>query len=139
MSVFHDTRSVALRRISIPVRSESPAASRTTIAIVSYDTELASACARVLTNAGYSVRTAVHSGHVLLACLQGERIDVLISEMSMEEGSGPSLTRRLRRHNPDLRAIYIAKAGTLCEAENVVVRPFTQDDLLSALSRQLCA
>ena len=124
------------RSIRNPVRSEQPAPTVQTVAIVTDDADLASVCTRVLSAEGYAVRTAPHSGHVMLACLQGERIDVLVSEISMDEESGPALTRRLRRYNPDLRAVYIAKPGTVCAAENVIVCPFTREDLLSAIRLQ---
>ena len=105
------------------------------VSVVTEDAELAETCARVLADAGYSVHTGVHSGHAMLACLQGHRTDVLICELAMEEGSGPSLTRRLQRYNPKLQAIYIAREGMLCDAENVLVRPFTREDLLARVAR----
>jgi hypothetical protein len=37
------------------------------------------------------------------------------------------------RHSPSLRAIYLARAGTTYESANVLVRPFTRDDLLLRL------
>jgi CheY-like chemotaxis protein len=138
-TMFGSQNSDPARRVSLSHNAENSCRSGRAVAIVTDDTDLADVCARVLAAEGYSVLTAVHSGHVLLACLRGERIDVLISEMSMDEGSGPALTQRLRRHKPDLRAVYIAKPGTFCAAENVIVRPFTREDLLSALERQLNA
>jgi DNA-binding NtrC family response regulator len=139
MPLTPDLDSPVLRRVTIPVqanRIDGPATGAS-IAIVTEDTELASACARVLSREGYVVHTALHSGHAMLACLRGQRIDVLISEMSMEEGSGPALTRRMRRHNAALRAIYLAPAGSLCDADNMLVRPFTREELLSAVARRL--
>jgi DNA-binding NtrC family response regulator len=103
------------------------------VALVTDDDNLASECARILEREGFSVQRAAHSGHALLACLQGTRVDVLIAELSMEEGSGPALARRMRRYNPDLHAIYLAKPGTVCDASNVLVRPFTREDLVSAV------
>ena len=69
----------------------------------------------------------------VLACLEGQ-VDVLIADLSNGEGSGPALARRMRRYNPKLRAIYIARPGTVCGADNVLVRPFTRDDLLRQLA-----
>jgi DNA-binding response OmpR family regulator len=103
------------------------------VAVVSEDSELTEACARMLRQEGYAVRTAQHSGHAVLACLEGGPVDLLIAELSMDEGSGPSLARRMRRYNPNLRAIFIAKEGTLCTTDAVLVRPFTRDDLLRRL------
>jgi CheY-like chemotaxis protein len=135
MSSYHRPDRAA-RRASIGMDPPSTGASpRRIISVVTEDVELASVCARVLGDAGYAVHTAVHSGHALLACLQGRRTDVLISELSMEEGSGPALARRMRKYSPELRALYIAKEGTLCDAENVLVRPFTREDLLQRVAR----
>jgi DNA-binding response OmpR family regulator len=103
--------------------------------VVTGDAELAETCARALAEAGYTVHTACHSGHAMLACLQGRHSDVLICELAMEEGSGPALARRLQRYNPALHALYIAREGILCDAENVLVRPFTREDLLARVAR----
>jgi DNA-binding response OmpR family regulator len=103
------------------------------VAVVSEDPELAEVCARMLRQEGYAVKTAQHSGHAVLACLEGGPVDLLIAELSMDDGSGPSLARRMRRYNPNLKAIYIAKEGTSCATDAVLVRPFTRDDLLKRL------
>lgn len=103
------------------------------VAVVSEDAELSEACARVLRQEGYSVHTASHSGHALLACLEGRPVDFLIAELAMDEGSGPALARRMRRHNPNLRAIFIASPSTTAETDAILVRPFTRDDLLKRL------
>jgi len=103
------------------------------VAVVSEDAELSEACARVLRQEGYSVHTAAHSGHALLACLEGGPVDFLIAELAMNEGSGPALARRMRRYSPNLRAIFIARPGTTAESDGVLVRPFTRDDLLKRL------
>ena len=131
MSSYQRPDSAARHAVGADTRAES----HVVISVVTGDVELASACARVLADAGYAVHTAVHSGHALLACLQGRRTDLLIAELSMEEGSGPGLARRMRKYHPDVRALYIAKEGTLCDAENVLVRPFTRDDLLQRVAR----
>ena len=125
----------AFRRISIPVPEAG--ADRIVppkIALVCEDDDLSAACTRVLRDAGYDVHAREHSGHALLACLEGQSADVLVADLSNCEGSGPALARRMRRYNPKLKAIYIARPGTVCDAENVLVRPFTRDDLLKRLA-----
>ena len=106
------------------------------VAVVSDDADLLEMCAEVLRPKGYVVYAASHSGHALLACMEGEPADCLITELWMDEGSGPALARRMRRYNPNLRAIFIARTGTAAEVEEadcVLVRPFTRDDLLKRL------
>ena len=135
MPLIPDLDSSSPRRATFPNRSTAAdIRARGVVAIVTADTELAEACARVLEHEGYAVQTAVHSGHALLASLRG-RIDVLISQMSLEEVSGPALTERMRRQNPAMQAIYLAKAGTHAAADNLLIRPFTREDLLSAVAR----
>ena len=102
------------------------------VLVVTPDANLREVSARVLTREGYRVATAAHAGHAVLACLSAGRVDILAVELCMEDVSGPALADRLRRHCPDLRAVYFAKSGTP-ECEGVIVRPFTRDDLLSVL------
>jgi|RhiMethySRZTD1v2_1073278.scaffolds.fasta_scaffold2303655_1 DNA-binding NtrC family response regulator len=107
---------------------------RASILLVTDDCGLAAACSHVLEREGYAVTYAAHSGHAILACLSGRAMDVLLTELSMEEGSGPALAQRLRRHRPQLETVYVAQAGTLYEAANVLVRPFTCGDLLRRIA-----
>jgi DNA-binding response OmpR family regulator len=109
-----------------PARSASAA-----VLIVTADGHLAEACASVLEKEGFGVLHARHSGHALLACLSGRPTDILIAELSMDDGSGPALTDRLRRYSPNLQAVYLANPGTSYEAGNVLVRPFTCADLIA--------
>ena len=104
------------------------------VLVVSEDVNLATACVRVLEEEGYAAVYARHSGHALLACLSGVPADILITELSMADGSGPALAERLRRYNPDLQTLFLANPGTLYDAGNVLVRPFTGEELLTRVS-----
>ena len=97
---------------------------------VGYQLSVLGMCALVA--AGYHVVEAAHSGHALLASLRGGAIDIILTELSMGDISGPNLAERVRRHHPALRAAYFANSGTP-ECDSVIVRPFTRDDLLSRL------
>lgn len=123
-------KTLAVRRVSIPVSSSDQAQS---VLVALNDADLRAVSSRVLERAGYRVLTARHSGHALLACLTGGRVDVLLTDLRMDDGSGPALAERLRRHNPDLRGIYFAD-DPLDAAHDVLVRPLTAEDLLAALS-----
>jgi DNA-binding NtrC family response regulator len=103
------------------------------VLLVTEDSDLREACGRAVRAAGYHVVTAAHSGHAVLAGLCGGTIDIVLSELSMADGSGPGLAERLRRHHPMLRAAYFANAGTP-ECEGVIVRPFTRDEVLDKLA-----
>lgn len=124
-----DMKTVAVRRVCIPVTSPDPAP---VVLVALGDADLRAAASRVLDRAGCRVLTARHSGHAVLASLTGGRIDVLLTDLAMEDGSGPALAERLRRHNPDLRGIYFSD-DPLDAADDVLVRPATADDLLAAL------
>jgi CheY-like chemotaxis protein len=127
---------VAVRRVCIPVDSSAgahaPAAAVRTILVAVADPDLRDVSARVLEQAGYRVLRARHSGHALLACLTSGRVDTLLTDLRMKEGSGSALVQRLRRHSPDLRAIYFSD-DPADAAGDVLVRPLTADDLLAAL------
>ena len=99
------------------------------VLFVSENADLRAVAERVLAREGYRVRAAAHSGHALLAGLECERIDILISELELDSGSGEALATTLRRYHRDMRAMFMAAAGTPARA-GVVVRPFTRDDLL---------
>ena len=109
---------------------------RGVVLFVSADSDLREVASRVLRRQGYHVLTAAHGGHAVLKCLRAPRVDVAVIEISMDDMSGPALADRLRRHNPALRAVYLAQPGTT-ECEGVLVRPFTRDDLLAHLASAL--
>ena len=110
---------------------------RTTVLLVTGDADLRAAAARVLAREGYSVVTAAHAGHALLAGLTRGRIDILISEFTLDDMPGPALAAALLRHHSDLRSVFMADTGTP-PRDGMVVRPFTRDDLLLELDA-ICA
>ena len=101
--------------------------------LVTGDADLRAVVSRVLTREGYNVIAAAHSGHALLAGLTS-RIDILISELELDETSGPSLAATLRQHHPGLRAVFFGDPGTTA-ADGIIVRPFTRDDLMLSSTR----
>lgn len=106
------------------------------VLIVTNDSDLREVAARVLGSEGFHVLTAPHAGHAVLACMQADRVDAAVIEISMDDVSGPALAERLRRHYPDMRAVYVARQGTT-QCEGVLVRPFTRGDLLAELALAL--
>jgi DNA-binding NtrC family response regulator len=108
-------------------------ASPVEVLLMTPDADLRAAGERALTGAGYRVRVAAHSGHAVLASMMS-RIDVLVTELSTPDISGPALAELLRRHHPQLRVVFMANPGTPEGLEHVVVRPFTRDDLIARIS-----
>ena len=123
-------------RVTIRETTSSAGGRRPCVLFVSDDQDLRAASARVLERGGYRVIPAPHAGHAVLACLSGEPIDVLVSDLCMGDGSGPALAERLRRYGAELRTLYLGEPGTsACDA--VVVRPFNGDDLMARLDAVL--
>src|SRR4051794_37696044 len=119
-------------------QSRTPSATNTSsgsVLIVTDDHALIRLCTAVLEPAGYDVTSASHSGHALLQCMSGHRADILLTDLLMPDGSGPALAERLRRYYPAMHAIYFASAGTLINEGNVLVRPFSKDDLLARVRK----
>jgi len=104
-----------------------------TILIVTGDENLGAAAARVLEQEGYDVVIAAHAGHAFLAALTRSRIDVLISELTLDDMTGEALAATLRRHHPALRSLFIANQPGR-QSGRTLVRPFTRDELLNELS-----
>lgn len=122
-----------VRRVTIPVDDRASGTDVTTVLVVTPDANLRAVVARVVEREGYTVLTAAHAGHAVLACIGARRVDLLAAELSMEDVSGPALAERLRRHCPGMAAVYFANSGTP-ECEGVLVRPFTSEDLIAALA-----
>ena len=110
----------------------SEGASRAIVLFVSGDDDLRAVATRVLSGACYLVATAAHAGHALLAGLTLDRIDMLVSEVTLDDMPGAALAERLRKHHGQMRSLLLADFGTP-EADGLMVRPFTRDDLLVAL------
>jgi CheY-like chemotaxis protein len=118
-------------QIALP--AAQPATARAAIVLfVSPDPDLRAVATRVLTREGYVVVTAAHAGHALLAGLTLDRIDILISEMALDDMPGAALADRLRRHHVGLRSLLMAGADTP-KGDGLIIRPFTRDDLMVEL------
>lgn len=128
--------SVDLLMMDHQICADEPASNGLNVLFVTGDADLRAVAERVLTRDGYRVVTAAHAGHALLAGIQCDRIDILISELNLDGAAGPSLAGSLRRHHASMRALYIADAGTPARS-GLVVRPFTRDDLLREMD-MLC-
>jgi DNA-binding NtrC family response regulator len=106
-----------------------------TVLFVSHDADLRAVASRVLTMAGCGVTAAAHAGHASLACLQRDRFDVLVIEEEMADGSGAAIAERIRRYCPDVEVVRMCDAPPATRSGDVtVVRPFTADDLIGAVS-----
>jgi DNA-binding response OmpR family regulator len=129
----------AIRRVPVPLNGESVDANGGAprrVLFVSGDADLRAVVSRVLEYEGYQVNAVPHSGHALLLC-RTRQFDVLVTELSGPEMSGPSLADQVRRHCPRLPVIYLGNPGTPEGVDHVLVRPFTRDDLLGRITLAL--
>jgi DNA-binding response OmpR family regulator len=129
-----------LRQVSVPMDGHFPAANpqRVAVLFVTDDSDLRAVASRVLERAGYRVHTASHSGHALLTAMTNP-VDVLVVELSGPDMSGPTLAERIRREQPDVAAVYLANPGTPEGVDNLLVRPFTREDLIAGIEATLSA
>jgi DNA-binding NtrC family response regulator len=104
------------------------------VLFISHDPDLRAAATRVLTMAGCRVAAAAHAGHALLACME-TAFDVLVIEGRMPDGPGQDIAGRLRRYCPAARVVWMHDAALTPSPEGMaIVRPFTADDLIGAVS-----
>ena len=99
---------------------------------VNADADLRAVVTRVLEREHYRVHAVAHSGHALLLCRTTE-FDVMVTELCGPDMSGPALAEQVRRHCPDMATVFLGSPGTPEGVNQVLVRPFTQDDLLERL------
>jgi CheY-like chemotaxis protein len=93
------------------------------------DADMRAVVSRVLQRGGHRVHAVAHSGHAHLVCRTGQ-FDVVIADLTGPDMSGPSLVAQLRRHLPALSSVFLATTAPAEDADGLLVRPFTADDLL---------
>lgn len=118
--------------LSEPASTDPAIGARGTVLIVTGDENFSAVASRVLKREGYEVVTASHAGHAMLAALTTIRIDVLITDLDLDNISGERLAATLRRHHPRLRSLFMAQPAA-ARQDGVLVRPFTRDELLIEL------
>jgi DNA-binding response OmpR family regulator len=127
----------AIRRVHIPVTaSHAPDAGAPArggrVLLVSGDPDLRTVITRVLEVEGYTVSAVSHSGHALLLCRTAQ-FDVLLVELCGPDMTGPSLAEQVRRHCPEITAVYLGNPGTPDGLDHILVRPFTRQDLVDRI------
>ena len=103
-----------------------------TVLFVTADRDLREVVARVLDRAGFDIVTAAHAGHALLAGLTFGRIDVLVTDVKLDDMPGAALADSLRRYHVGMRTVFMTDVGGQRRAGQMV-RPFTREDLLAEL------
>src|SRR5512142_1828005 len=101
-------------------------------------------CYHILSAEGYQV-TTVSNGAAALEALERTPVDLLITDIKMPGIDGLELFERIKVRNLDLVTIFITGHGTLDTAieslmrgvDGFVLKPFTQEELLSAATRAI--
>src|SRR3989304_1243608 len=99
-------------------------------------------CTHVLSSEGYHVTTAP-SGVAALEELKRNDVDLMITDIKMPGMDGLELFEQVRKINQDIVTVFITGHGTLDTAtespmrgvEGVVLKPFPQQELVSAVER----
>ena len=132
-----------VRRIRIPLDAPCRAAQveagdAPVVLLVSDDADFRAAAGRVLERVSYEVLHAAHAGHALLASMLAPRLDVLVVDLRLPDGTGPGLSRQLLRRCRDLRVLYLTDAEPVTVSP-VLQRPFVADDLVAAIAEVIAA
>ncbi|GGQ80384.1 hybrid sensor histidine kinase/response regulator [Couchioplanes azureus] len=122
------------------------AGSGETLLLVDDAAALRDEAARILSGAGYRVLAADGGAQALeLARLHDGAIDLLLSDVVMPGMLGRDLADRLTGVRPDTKVLYmsdyaqpvLASQGTLDPGAALVEKPFTAEDLLTAVRKRL--
>jgi two-component system, cell cycle sensor histidine kinase and response regulator CckA len=117
-----------------------------TLLVVEDEAALRDVAGRILSGAGYRVLAADGGAHALeLAALHEGGIDLLVSDVVMPGMLGKELAEKLLDVRPGTRVLFmsgyaqpvLASQGTLEPGVALLEKPFTADDLLSAVRRRL--
>jgi two-component system cell cycle sensor histidine kinase/response regulator CckA len=125
-----------------------PAGTGHTVLIADDEDGVREAARRILTRAGYTVLTAADGRQALdLARRHPEPIDAVLSDVVMPHLNGPELAAALHAEFPAVPVLYMSgyadplmsEQGLLDPSVTVVGKPFTAEQLLTALHTVLTA
>ncbi|MDO9709697.1 PAS domain S-box protein [Paracraurococcus lichenis] len=112
-----------------------------TILVVDDDDQVRLVTATLLRDFGYAVIEADSVASAMVQAMTAERLDLLVTDITMPGGRGPDLALRLRAAHPGVPVIFVSgygDPGTL-GSEIVLAKPFAPGELarlvLSALGR----
>jgi len=114
------------------------------ILIVDDDQSLRQALSVLLKRKGYEVSVAAN-GREALETLRSESLDVVITDLKMDEMSGLELLKGIKSNFPEVEVILLTAFGSISnaveamklEAFDYVTKPFKNDELLIVVSKAL--
>ncbi len=130
-----------------PAATRAPAGGNgETLLVVEDEAALRDVAGRILSAAGYHVLTADGGQRALeLSARHDGDIDLLVSDVMMPGMLGTEVAERLVAARPGTRVLYmsgyaqpvLASRGTLADGVALLAKPFTAEDLLSAVRERL--
>ena len=131
-----------------PPRRAPSEAGQEGVLVVEDDPQVRQVTLRALRGAGYRVHVASQGSEALaVAEAEGSGLDLLITDVILPGGDGPSVAEGLRKHVPGLRVLYvsgypqdlIAQRGVLAAGIEFLEKPFTPSSLLERVRAVLDA
>ncbi len=125
-----------------PPPADGPAPMAGTVLVVEDERAVRSTVRRVLEHMGHRVLEARHGRDALdlLRRAEGERIDLVLTDVTMPEMGGRALVEQLAAERPGLPVLvmsgYAATAAGVA-ADDVILKPFTADALAARVERAL--
>jgi CheY-like chemotaxis protein len=138
--------SLAVHKSDISPLSRPAAGQGETLLVVEDEDALRDVAGRILSGAGYKVLAAECGAKALeLAAGHEGAIDLLLSDVVMPGMLGKELAERLTGVRPKTRVLYMSgyaqpvlhSQGTLDPGVALLEKPFTADDLLTAVRKRL--
>lgn len=131
----------------LPVRSHAPAPSGSgqIILVVEDDDDVRALSFDILTELGYAVLPANGAAQALRLLDQNPGIVLLLTDVVMPDMNGKQLSEEALRRRPDLKVLFttgytrnaIIHNGMLDEGVELIVKPFTLEDLAAKVSKVL--
>jgi DNA-binding response OmpR family regulator len=126
------------------VRSLLDRQKRKRVLVVDDDKQVLMFASEVLREAGYEVLVG-EDGNVALAVVEVEPLDLVITDLVMREREGLETMMRLRESHPALPVIAVSgafgghflRSATILGARATLLKPFSGEDLLSAVRKVL--
>ena len=131
---------------SSPAHPARPAHGTGTVLLVEDDTAVRSATSRLLRARGYEVIAAADAAEArTLFATNRARIDMVLTDVIMPGGSGPSLAAEFLKTDPDLPVLFMSgytgeeleSHGLDLPGVNFLRKPFTVEQLAAAVGRLL--
>jgi two-component system, cell cycle sensor histidine kinase and response regulator CckA len=116
-----------------------------TVLLVEDEEGLRGLNARGLSSRGYTVCEASNGAEALALIDEGQKVDLVVSDVVMPEMDGPTLLKELRRRDPSLKVIFVSGYAEEAFAKNLpeggqfafLAKPFTLKQLVAAVKETM--